>query len=863
MGKENTLTERLRRQSGILSWLPFLAAAGLFALGLYALSRLLHDVHLSDVIAALRDTPWSTFALALTCTLASYLCLAGYDWSALNHIGKRLPAPVVLTGGMMAYAFGNTLGLTALSGSAVRWRLYSGLGVDGYEIAAISAFTAVAFGLINTAVGLVAIALQPDVLVGLLALDPGHVRLLASGALVAITVPLIWASVTGQRLRAGRFTLRAPPLRVMALQTLIGVADIGLAALTLYLLLPPMATGFFGFLAIYAAAVMAGVISHVPGGVGVFETIILAAAPEGSAAGEIAAALLLYRLTYYFIPFALSLVFLALHAAAVSHRGRSIRSVSGGIVAAVEPAMRALAPLGPLVLAITTFAAGLWMAISAILPPMTDATAVFFPIAFAEASALLSSAVGSALIVLSLGVVRRSFAAFWLVLAVVGLAAVVTLMQQDATQAAVLALYIVVALPFRRSFSRHSLLTHAVLTPAWSMLVIAALAGLGFTLFFAHKSTPYAYDLWWQFAVDAHAPRALRAGLVAGMTLALSGLFLLLRTPYVRFGPPDAATLSTVGEIAASAEDPDAAFALTGDKSIILADTSRAFVMFGVSGRSWIALGGPVGEPQAAQEVAFDFVDAARRAGADPVFYEVGPEDVPTMLELGMTLHKMGEEAIVDLRTFTLEGSRRKRLRAGYARAQREGLSLRFAAPPHAAALVEEIRDISDQWLAAGKTREKGFSVGRFDPAWLDRWPLALVCRDGRIVAFANVMTTRSRRRATVDLMRHSAAAPSGAMDFLFVALMLELKRQGYSEFTLGIAPLSGLVPRRSRRLWDHFGSLIYRHGGHFYNFAGLRAFKEKFGPDWRPRYLATSSAHLPLVQLADAARLIGKIKNP
>lgn len=848
-----------KQHTALLGWLPYVVAVALFVLGLYALSRLLHEVHLHQVVAQIRNTPPSSLGLALAATFAGYLCLAGYDWSALRHIGKRLPGPVVLTGGLMAYAFGNTIGLTAFSGGAVRWRLYSGLGLNGYDIAAISAFTAVAFGTINTVIGLGALALHPGALAEILPLHAGSARVLALAALAVIVLPILWASASGRSVRIGRYPLRAPRPAVLGTQVLIGLGDFTFAALTLYILLPPLDIAFPAFLAIFAAAVMAGVISHVPGGVGVFETVIIAALPPTAVPGQIAAALLLYRLVYYLIPFALSLLFLSLHAATHSTGGRSMAIRRAGIVQAIAPVLRALEPLAPLVLAITTFGAGLWMAVSAMLPPMSRAEARLFPLVFLEGTTLLSSALGSALIVLAVGVARRSLAAFWLVLAAMATATLVTLMQQQGGQAVVMVLFIALLLPFRQAFSRRALLTHAVLTPAWTMLVLAALAGLGFTLFFAHKSTPYASDLWWQYATDAHAPRALRAGLVAGVGLGLSGLFLLLRTPRIRFGPPDAPTLSKVAKIAAASDDPDAGFALTGDKSILLANAGRAFVMFGVSGRSWIAFGGPVGPTDAAQEVAFDFVDAARRAGADPVFYEIGLPDVPTMLDLGLTLHKMGEEAIVDLRRFSLEGPSRKQLRAAYSRGQRDGLTLDMTAPPHASELIAELEAISDQWLAAGKTREKGFSVGRFSPEWLERWPLALVRHEGKIVAFANLMTTDTKQRATIDLMRHSAAAPSRTMEFLFIALMLELKEEGYAEFSLGMAPLSGLAPQRSRRLWDRFGALIYRHGGRFYNFSGLRAFKEKFHPEWHPRYLATTSTRVPLVPLADAARLIAR----
>ena len=128
---------------------------------------------------------------------------------------------------------------------------------------------------------------------------------------------------------------------------------------------------------------------------------------------------------------------------------------------------------------------------------------------------------------------------------------------------------------------------------------------------------------------------------------------------------------------------------------------------------------------------------------------------------------------------------------------------------------------------------------------------------DGRLVAFANVLTNAQARVGSIDIMRHAGDAPAGTMEFLFTELMLQLKSQGFVRFSLGMAPLSGLSFERSRRMWDRFGNLIYRHGGAFYNFEGLRAFKAKFDPDWVPHYLATPSGMPPLLPLADAARLI------
>ncbi|MTH77038.1 bifunctional lysylphosphatidylglycerol flippase/synthetase MprF [Paracoccus aestuariivivens] len=844
-------------------FLPYALAILLFGGGLYALNKLLEDVNIHQVAEQIQATPWHVTALALLTTLLGYLFLAGYDWSAVRHIGKPLPLPVAMTGGLMAYAFGNTIGLSAISGGAVRWRVYSGLGLDGYDIAAISTFTAASFGIGASLIGFSALALHPGALGPLLPLPEMTIRLLAIAAICVVVGPLLWAGITRRELRIGRFSLYAPTAGVLGTQLMICLGDIIFSGLTLYILLPDAGIGFPTFLAVFAAATMAGVLSHVPGGVGVFESVIIAAMPKGVPIDNVAAALLLFRLIYYFVPFAIALVLLAIYEGWKLLGSRSPRTALGRSLISIEPALRAVSPLAPLLLAVMVFGSGLWMSVSALLPPMTEAAELaesIFPLAFIEGSILLTSALGAGLIVLSLGVVRRSLGAFWLTVTAMLVGAGFAILEGvEPGQAAALILGVVILMPFRRAFHRRSLLTHSALTPGWIALMVAAVAGFGFVLFFAHKETPYSNELWWQFATDERAPRALRSALLAGLMVGLGALFLLLRTPRFRPEIPDERSLDIAGRIAMQGTNPDAGFVLTGDKAVMFSDNEQAFLMFGVAGSSWISYGPPVGDDETCEEVAYSFVDAARRAGARPIFYEVGPNDVPLMLDLGMTLHKMGEEAVVDLRSFSLEGANRKRLRTTYARAGRDGLTLEIALPPHDPTLLAQLREISDEWLDAKKSREKGFSVGRFEPEWLDRWALALVRQEGDVIAFGNIMTTDRHEVASIDLMRHRIDAPSGTMEFMFTALMLALKERAYPAFSLGMAPLAGLDPNRSRRVWDRFGSLIFRHGGSFYKFEGLRAFKDKFDPEWTPHYLATPTSMPPLLPLADAARLIAR----
>lgn len=172
--------------------------------------------------------------------------------------------------------------------------------------------------------------------------------------------------------------------------------------------------------------------------------------------------------------------------------------------------------------------------------------------------------------------------------------------------------------------------------------------------------------------------------------------------------------------------------------------------------------------------------------------------------------------------------------------------------------LIEPLRALSDAWLQAKNSREKGFSLGRFDPQYLLRFPICLVRRNDEIVGFANVWTSGGRHELSVDLMRHRPDAPPGVMDYLFIELMLWGARQGYGRLNLGMAPLAGLESHSLAPLWHRLGTAIYQHGEHFYNFQGLRAFKEKFDPQWQPKYLAGPGGFALPGVLVDVTALVG-----
>jgi phosphatidylglycerol lysyltransferase len=329
------------------------------------------------------------------------------------------------------------------------------------------------------------------------------------------------------------------------------------------------------------------------------------------------------------------------------------------------------------------------------------------------------------------------------------------------------------------------------------------------------------------------------------------------RVPRHGLAPAPASDLQRAAAIAAGSPRTYANLVLRGDKHLLFSKAGDAFLMYGRHGRSWIAMGDPVGAGPGVAELVRSFRDLCRRRRGWCVFFEVRAEHRARYEEIGLTLTPLGEEARVHLPTFLLQAPALKSVRQAHARAVRHGCSFEIVPPGGVASIVPALARVSDAWLAGKVTHEKGFSNASFDRAYLENFPVAVVRRAGDIVAFANLWPGAGREELSVDLMRHAPDAPPGAMDFLFAELLGWGRTAGYQWFNFGMAPLAGLDAADAAPVWRFVGSLIYRHGEHFYNFEGLRRFKAKFAPAWTPLYLASPGRlALPLV-LVDVTALI------
>ena len=800
------------------------------ALSALALSRMLGDVDYDDLVVAIQETPWLRHRRSRCFSPCSALprCRSTTGrrspWSA-----HKLPFSYVALTSFCAYAVGNIAGFGPLTGGTVRYRFYAPLGVSPEDIARIVGYVTAAFGF------------------GLLFVDRARAaggrrkacrarrpagnrraRRCRSLILAFVGAVFIAAAIGPRRVTVfGRRVALPGPRRAGSCNSPRRSSDLIASALVLWVLLPAGAIDFATMLSVYSVAIGLGILSHVPGGAGVFEAVILGALGTRLPLDGLVGALLLYRVIYYVMPLVVAVIALTV---------TEIRRAAAANVALARGTMA----LVPLVLSAFAVMLGAMLVFSGV-TPASDAKLDWlqsaFPLPVVEAGHFIASILGLLMILTGRGLVHRLDGAWWMTIVLAASSIVLAFVKGfEVGEAVLLAVLVATLLLTRNIFNRPASLIEDRLTPGW-WLCVGTILALGLAmLFFVYKEVDYSHELWWQFEFTATAPRSLRAALGVGLTAGARGRLAAdarRRRAEARDRRP--AELRAAISIVDSQPLADANLVRMGDKSLLFSANGDAFLMYRKRGRSWVALFGPIGNPAAHSELVWRFVELARRHGGRAVFYEVPGESLSMYADAGLSAFKLGEEARVRLDTFDLKGSRRASIRAALNKAERDGIVFELVPVERVGEVMDELERVSAAWLAEHAVREKAFSLGAFERGYIATQPVAVLKRQGRILAFANVMTTALKEEATVDLMRFDPEAPNGSMEVLFARLLMHFKQEGYKWFSLGMAPLAGLSENPAAPIWHRVGRAAYDHGEAFYNFRGLRAFKNKFDPVWAP----------------------------
>ena len=832
----------------------FLAVV-LFAIAISLLHKLLKPYHFNEIRSAFHSMPSHKILFCLGFSAVSYFVLTLYDTLACNYIGKPLDYKKIALASFISYTFANNTGsMSILTSTTVRYRFYSGWGFSGIEITRIIGFCMVSFwlGYLFLA-GMSFLVFPPAHILSVPVTQSAVLRFIGFLFLFLVGAYITFSMVRKAPLKLKKWELTLPPPRLALAQIAVSAMDLLSVSGALYVLLPEISLPFASFVSLFLLALMLGLVSNVPGGLGVFESIMLLALTPYASGSQVISALLMFRSIYYLLPLSLAITTLG---------GLEIHSRKAKIAKVSSTVQKTISFMIPQILGLGTFFAGGILLFSGTMPGLSARISWLkevLPLSILEFSHFMGSMAGMGLLILASGLRRRLDMAYFLTVILLVAGSIFSLLKGlDYEEAAWLVILLLVLLASRKEFYRRTSLFAEPLKPAWLGAVLIVLCGsIGLGLF-AYRHQSYTNDLWWQFALHGDAPRFMRASVGAVVMICFFALVRMFRVYQPGSSQPDKEGLELARAVAVKALDTRAYLALLGDKNLLFSDSRKSFIMYGIKGRGWIAMGDPVGDEEEGVELIWKFKNLAESFDGWPVFYEVSPENLSRYIDLGLTVLKIGEEGRVNLAEFSLTGSRHKSIRYIHNRLSKEGYNFEVIPTEEVPLILPELKNISDEWLKSKKAGEKGFSLGFFKEGYLKYFPVAVVRFQDRILSFANLWPGGDKNELSIDLMRYCNDAPHGIMDFIFSEIMLWGKSQGYQWFSLGMVPLAGLEPEKAASLWSNIGTFVYRHGEHFYNFRGLRSYKDKFNPVWQPRYLASPGGlRLPAI-FANLTALIG-----
>jgi phosphatidylglycerol lysyltransferase len=504
-----------------------------------------------------------------------------------------------------------------------------------------------------------------------------------------------------------------------------------------------------------------------------------------------------------------------------------------------------------------------------------------FPIEFIHISKFLTLLIGFALVISSINLLKRKKRAFQSVLMLSCASAVFHLTRGLNYEEAILSiLLIIILLATRKYFTvRSSILTLpvAILRAGLAFLIAIFYGSLGFWVI---ESRHFQFNFHWHDAIletlkylsfigdpdlvpyTNHATWFINSLYLISATALIYAIFALYRPMIYRYRTYPREIIAAgelIEKYGFSALD---YFKAWPDKSFFFSQTRESFIAYSVGNNFAIGLGDPVGPVSEIETIVQDFAAFCTQNDWGMAFHQTMPDLLQIYEKLGMKKLKVGDDAIVNLTEFSLEGNSRKSLRQAVNRVEELGVSSCYYKAPLPDDIIAQAKEISDQWLKIQGHRERGFTLGLFDENYIRATPLILARdKNGRPQAFMNQIPSFRKGEATIDLMRRTKNSANGIIDYLFIKLFLQLKEQGFIKFNMGLAPMAGFQEHEESSTEEKAIHFFFGHMNFLFRYRGLRHFKAKYATSWEPRY-AIYRSYLDLPKMALALREISEIKR-
>jgi uncharacterized membrane protein YbhN (UPF0104 family) len=594
---------------------------------IYVVQHEFRTLRIEDIRRALSAIPPRSLWIGAAWTLAAYVILTFYDRLGTLYAGHPVAYRRVAFASFCAYALSHNIGMAAVSGAAVRYRLYAHWGLSPEQIAKVIGFCALTFGLGGLALAGVILLIDPGGVPFLGERVPRWTMYTAATVFLGIDIGYVVLARSVPHIRAFRRQIELPDWRMAVLQVLLATVDVAVTAAIFYALLPPTpGLTYLRFLGVYLASYSAGLLATLPGGIGVFDGAMLLGLAPYLDAPHIVGAILVFRLYYYIIPLFLAGTLFAGNELLL--RGRTLLRLGGvpqfGRLS--EPDFAVAAGTGAVALC------GFLLLSLGVLQQRPDYSwidADFAEVA-AQAGEFLPSLVGAALMVLALALSQRVNLAWGTTIVLLLFGAAVTVAQsQPLWVPCVLVFAALLVAPYRSAFYRHARLFSGPLDTTTALpLVALGLCVLALASFERHVRW-LADNSFWEVILSPSVPNSLRASVALTVAVALIAMWRLLRPRRVTWAPWSAE--QRLRYAALGAEPPEEA------DGIVWGEAERAALPFRRLGRTLLALGDPEGAPADRISAIWRLRDLARQEGRAPAIWRAGRTLLGVYADLGLS----------------------------------------------------------------------------------------------------------------------------------------------------------------------------------------------------------------------------------
>ena len=838
----------------IKSIMPFVGVT-MFLMAILFLQKEIREYSIADILKHIKNMEGKGIIFAFIFTVLNHWALTLYDYLGFRYVKNSLEYKKISLTSFVSFVFGNNIGFSGFSSSAVRVRFYSFWKIPLGDILQIIVFCLISFW-----VGLIAtVALFFTVFSNetgdMMFMAKFHTKTIGSFCLTLTIFYLLMAYFWKGSITLRGKEIKLPNFKISILQILVSIVDWIFAGAALYVLLPSVeGLSFVKFFSVFILGLISGLVSNIPGGLGVFETILAAGLSSYYGLDVLLGTIFIYRLIFYIFPLIVATIAYSFFELMnikdlVKETGKFLGEISGNMI--------------PSFLFISFFTGGLIIFSDGFYGEVLK-LGIDIPQHYLNLAIFLERIAGLIMIVLSFGLRRKLYNAYRFSLLIVPFILVISSLHGISILKTLFLLLIFITLiTSRNSFYLKPVWSKKYYFELWFGIFWISLISTVWIEVFSRASKYSKRAIDWEVNSGYGIVLLLQIILLIalfGLLYSLAKITASHRHPFIL---PSQEDLDLVKSIVAQNKNPYGNLALLGDKSFYFNEERDTFIMYRITGRYWISYGDPIGVKERFKETIEGYFEYSHKHGGKPVFYQVARENTGYYADIGFNLMKIGEEAAIVLSDFTMEGKKRARLRYVKNKFDKRGFTFEILHSGQLEEIMPELREVSDRWLENKNVGEKRFSLGCFDEKYLKNFSIAVVKEGEKIIAFGNIFKTENKCSLALDLMRYIPGSEDHVMEYLFINLILWAKEEGYRFYDLGMAPLSGIYSNKYSSIWYRAGHMIFTSGEKIYNFRGLKTYKEQFGPQWEAKYIALKKqGELPFALLNISFLIGGGVKG-